>query len=48
MAYSLSLWKNDTWKRKAELALTGYPELDYAAAEGFSETNVGRGDTILS
>lgn len=47
MAYSLSLWKNDTWKRKAELALTGYPELDYAAAEGFSETNVGRGDTIF-
>ena len=47
MAYFLSLWKNDTWKRKAELALTGYPELDYAAAEGFSETNVGCGDTIF-
>lgn len=47
MTFFLSLWKNETWKRKAEQSSAGYPELDYAAAEGFNEANIGPGDTIF-
>lgn len=47
MAYFLALWKNETWKRKTICALEGYPELDYAAAEGFKEANISQGDVIF-